>query len=305
MKWLVEWSEAVLGARVRTVVPVSGGDISRAHRIELEDGRAVFAKWNTAAPAAMFTREVEGLEWLRETAAIAVPEVLACVEGLPTRNEASEGDAPSAATPHGRVSALLLEYLKPCPVTPRLWEDLGRRLAALHGSPASAFGALPSNFIGTLPQDNTPGGRWASFWIERRLEPQFRRAMNDPWVAERWSKALPKLYQSVREVLVEPNTPERIHGDLWSGNCVFCEKRGPTLIDPAAYAGHGEVDLAMMQLFGGFDERVHRAYLEVRGEIAGWDERQKLYQLYPLLVHVNLFGGSYIGAVDAIVRRFC
>jgi len=163
------------------------------------------------------------------------------------------------------------------------------------------FGASHANFIGTLPQDNTCEQSWASFWIERRLEPQFRRVVDTGKAPARWLARLPRLYERVRKLIVEPARPERIHGDLWSGNVIMSGAWGPVLVDPAAYGGHGEVDLAMMRLFGGFEPRVYAAYAEVRGHAPGAEERLGLYQLYPLLVHANLFGGSYVGSVDALV----
>ncbi len=337
MKLLVDWIERTVGVRVRRLSALSGGDIHRAHRVELEDDRTLFVKWNDRVPksgsqnprsatsatgerskrggpkpgkndrltpagppetgfeicsAGMFAEEARGLDWLRETGAVAVPEVVHWV------------DAATSASGAVTFSALLLEYLEPCEVSGGDWETFGRSLAALHASTAAAFGALPNNFIGMLPQDNTPTESWTSFWIERRLEPQFKAAVDSGRGPARWNQVLPRLYDTVRAVVLEPERPERIHGDLWSGNCLMGTPRGPALVDPAAYAGHGEVDLAMMRLFGGFDERVMNAYFEVRGETSGLGERLELYQLYPLLVHANLFGGSYVASVDSLVRRF-
>lgn len=296
------WITGVLGVGVRRFVALTGGDIHRAHRVECADGRVVFVKWNVRTLRGMFAAEARGLKWLRDARAIAVPDVLGWVEGLAVSADSSRrGEAPGRATDAG-LSALLLEYVASVTPTTGHWEALGHQLAALHQSGAPTFGATDANFIGTLPQDNTPTPTWASFFIERRLEPQFRRAVDSRKAPARWLACLPQLYQRARDLIVEPAYPERLHGDLWSGNVVMSAAQGPVLVDPAAYGGHGEVDLALMRLFGGFEPRVYAAYAEARSPAEGVEERLRLYQLYPLLVHANLFGGSYVASVDALVR---
>ncbi len=274
----------LLRVRVTRLVALSGGNINTAHRVELADGTRVFAKHNRHAPPGLFAAEARGLEWLRETNTVLVPRVLSVTQEP--------------------IQLLLLEYFEPASPTVGDWERFGRQLAEMHRFGARTYGDLPHNFIGTLSQDNTTHETWFQFWVHRRLEPQVRSAIDAGKIPRAWLRRFEQLFEATLHVLVEPEFPERIHGDLWSGN-VLTSERGIAVIDPAAYGGHGEVDLAMMRLFGGFDARTFAAYAEVRGSCApGLSERLRLYQLYPLLVHVNLFGGSYVGAVRAVLDEF-
>lgn len=273
-----------LGSTVVNLVPLAGGDINRAHRADLSDGRRVFVKSNPHAPRGLFLEEAAGLHWLGETGSVAVPQVFHVAEG--------------------ELPALLLEYIESATCTRSAWEQFGRGLAALHASGASNFGGLRSNFIATLAQDNTPTDSWPQFWIERRLAPLVRRVVDEGCAPRTWAKLFDALYAALPNLIREPACPERLHGDLWAGNRVI-STAGVVLIDPAAYAGHGEIDLAMMRLFGGFEEVTFEAYIEARGtERDGLAERLRVYQIYPLLVHVHLFGGSYIAAVERALRGF-
>lgn len=273
-----------LGATVVHLVPLAGGDINRAYRAELNDGRRVFVKSSSHAPRGLFLEEAAGLRWLGETGSVAVPQVLHVADG--------------------ELPALVLEYIESAAPTPDDWEQFGRGLAALHASGASKFGGLPSNYVGNLAQDNTPTDSWHQFWIERRLAPLVRGAIDKGHAPRTWAALFDALYVALPNVITAPAFPERLHGDLWAGNRLI-STAGIVLIDPAAYAGHGEVDLAMMRLFGGFEEVTFEAYMEARStERDGLAERLRVYQIYPLLVHVHLFGGSYVAAVEQTLRGF-
>jgi fructosamine-3-kinase len=282
--------EAALGARIESAQPLSGGDINAAFAIALADGRRVFAKTNTNAPAGMFATEARGLAWLKEARALRVPDVLAA------------GDEPGARF-------LALELIVPGGRDRRFSEQLGRGLAALHRSGAPGFGLDYDNFIGPLPQANGAAGdgaggdgagaaAWAAFYRTRRLEPLLARAERRGLVSSRMRRDFDALFAVLDERVGPGETPARLHGDLWGGNLLVDEGGGPVLIDPAVYGGHREIDLAMMRLFGGFDARVFAAYEEAHPLAPGADERVPLYQLYPLLVHVTLFGGSYVASVE-------
>jgi fructosamine-3-kinase len=184
-------------------------------------------------------------------------------------------------------------------------EKLGRGLAALHRFGASGFGLDHDNFIGSLPQANAPIGSWPEFYRERRLEAQLRRAADEGRASTRMRQGFERLFRVLDDLCGPAEPPARLHGDLWGGN-LLCDDRGaPCLIDPAVYGGHREMDLGMMRLFGGFGARVFEAYDEVWPLADGHHERVPLYQLYPLMVHVNLFGGSYVGSVEAALERLC
>ena len=278
----------VLGSPVRGSRPLAGGDINQAHAVALDDGREVFVKSNPSAPRAMFPAEARGLGWLAEAGALRVPRVLA-VSG--------EG----ALGP----SFLALELIQPGPPVRDFHATLGRGLAALHRSGAPGFGLDHDNFIGRLPQTNDPTGtlNWAAFYRARRLEPQLKAAVDGGRASARMRQGFERLFDRLGDLVGPPEPPSRLHGDLWGGN-LMCDATGaPCLIDPAAHGGHREVDLAMMRLFGGFGGRVFAAYEEAAPLADGHAERVPLYQLYPLLVHVNLFGGPYVGAVESALSE--
>ncbi|MCP5039794.1 MAG: fructosamine kinase family protein [bacterium] len=276
--------ERLLGRSVAKLSGVAGGDIGHSARIVLEDGTALFAKHYPGAPAAMAQAEAEGLSWLREAGALRVPEVVAAAES--------------------GAAILVLEWIEQGRPADDFDEALGRGLAALHASGAAHFGFAASNFIGSLPQRNRPHARWADFYAEERIGPQTEMAARAGLLPDSLERDLERLSQALCEFCGPQEPPARLHGDLWAGNRIVDELGRPCLIDPAAYGGHREVDLAMMKLFGGFSPRVFDAYREVTPLAPGADERVALYQLYPLLVHVNLFGSRYTGQVAERVRRY-
>jgi fructosamine-3-kinase len=159
------------------------------------------------------------------------------------------------------------------------------------------------NYIGSLRQFNKYQSTWTEFFIEQRLNIQLKLAFDNGLAKSDWTKQFESLYKKLSSLLPE-ETPSLLHGDLWSGNLITDEHGGPCLIDPAVYYGNREADLAMTKLFGGFADEFYSVY-EANSRIApGYNDRLDLYNLYPLLVHVNLFGSSYIPSVDAILRRF-
>jgi fructosamine-3-kinase len=267
--------ERALGARVVSRRPVSGGDINEAHALHLDDGRVVFAKTNRAAPPAMFPAEARGLAWLGQAGALRVPQVLAVDPAF-----------------------LILEHLDSGRRRPDFDEALGRGLASLHRFGAPSFGLDHDNFIGRLPQSNQPAPTWAAFYRARRLQPQLQLASDAGLASPRLRRDGARLLEVLDERVGPPEPPARLHGDLWGGNLLVDERGEPCLIDPAVHGGHRELDLAMMRLFGGFGPRVFDAYDEAWPLAPGHEERVPLYQLYFLLVHVNLFGGSYVASAE-------
>lgn len=267
-----------LGSKIRDRRPLSGGDINQAYAVTLDDGRSCFVKTNRLPPPGMFPAEARGLAWLAAAGALRVPAVIAVDEAF-----------------------LILELLQPGPRGRSFDEELGRGLAALHRAGAPGFGLDHDNYIGRLPQSNRPAATWSELYRRERLEPQVRRAAAAGLIAPPLAKTFERLYGRLSDLVGTDEPPARLHGDLWGGNLMGDERGAPCLIDPAVYGGHREVDLAMMRLFGGFGPRVFAAYEEAYPLLPGHAERVPLYQLYPLLVHVNLFGGSYVGAVAAAI----
>jgi fructosamine-3-kinase len=273
--------EAALGAKCERAAPVSGGDINEAFRVTLSDGRTVFVKTNARADVSMFPAEARGLAFLDEAKALRIPQVLAV----------SSGKA-------GEPSFLALEWLESRTPAPGFDERLGRGLAALHRFGAPGFGLSHDNFIGRLPQSNRARSTWAAFYGEERLSAQLARAVDSGVASTRLVHAVERLLAVLPDCVGPEEPPARLHGDLWGGNLHVDELGEPALIDPAVYGGQREVDLAMMRLFGGFSARTFAAYDEAFPLAPGSEERVPLYQLYPLLVHVNLFGGSYVSAAE-------
>ena len=274
------------GAAVTGRERVAGGDVAQAERFSLADGRSVFVKRVAGGPPGLLAAEAAGLRWLAEANALRTPDVLGVT---------SDGDA------------LVLEWIETGGASRSGSDDhdeaLGRGLAALHRtSCGEVFGGVPDNFIATLPQSNEPAsepGSWPAFYGERRLAPLVRQLHDRGRLDAASVRRFDALFARLGERCGPPEPPARLHGDLWGGNALCDETGAPVLIDPAVYAGHREIDLAMMQLFGGFSPRVFAAYDEAFPLAAGARERVALHQLYPLLVHVALFGGSYVGSLDA------
>lgn len=284
---LTETLRSHLAASVRNVVPVGGGCIARACRLETDQG-FFFLKWGEAHVARTFEAEARGLRTLRSAGSpLVVPEVIA------------HGDA-TADTP----GFLLMEWVRTGAPGPRFWETFGRDLAQLHAFTWDRYGFEMDNFIGRTPQRNKPTSEWPAFFRAHRLEPQAAMAR----AAGRWQRAWDAPFESLLARLDDllPRRPDAsiLHGDLWSGNFMITQEGKAALIDPAVYFGHNEADLAMTELFGGFDARFYAAYREVRPLDPGYPLRREVYNLYHLLNHLNLFGAGYAGSVASVLRRF-
>jgi fructosamine-3-kinase len=267
--------ESALDARVSGVRPVTGGDVNQAYRLELDRGERVFVKTHPHPPSGFYEAEADGLALLRDTGAIRVPHVLAV------------GDATSPF--------LALEWIEAAPRGAGFEEAFGRALATMHGVTLGSYGHTRDNFIGPLPQTNAPMDAWPSFYRDRRLVPAIAHAA--PGLDHEARRALDDVLDRVERLAATDEPPSVVHGDLWAGNVMADEAGAPCLVDPAAYGGHREIDLAMLMLFGAPSERFFSAYDEVMAREPGFDARVPLYQLYFLLVHVALFGAGYLSSV--------
>ena len=276
--------EAQFGIRIRAANPVNGGDIARAYRLETSTDPYFVKLMDGGSGLSMLRAEAEGLRALSEAGALAVPEVAGVCE-----------------VPGG--GALLMEYVEAGRASDRSGETLGRGLAALHRHQGSAFGWPSDNFIGRLPQANGFSGDWAEFFSGHRLGPQYEMAQSKGFLNSSEVPDQGLVATRIRNLL-PPLVPSLLHGDLWRGNYLVSVAGLPYLIDPAIYYGHAEVDLAMTRLFGGFPDSFYGAYNEISPPEPGCGQRQELYQLYYLLVHLNLFGPSYYPAVSSIGKRY-
>ncbi|HEX6640819.1 MAG TPA: fructosamine kinase family protein [Thermoanaerobaculia bacterium] len=277
---------------VRSLHATAGGCISETARVRTSAGTDLFLKWSGGEQhPGMFTAEMRSLEALAATNTLRVPRVLAVEDSI------DDHDAPRF---------LLLEWLEPGPARELSWERLGTGLASLHRAPSrDRFGADHDNFIGTLRQSNRSTADWPEFWRERRIRPQLELAFANGWFDSGEVRRFDALLAALDDILspAAGDGPSLLHGDLWSGNLHVLASGEPALIDPSSYVGHREVDLAMTHLFGGFDDAFLRAYGEAWPLEAGYERaRRPVYQLYYLLVHANLFGGSYRAATLGALR---
>jgi fructosamine-3-kinase len=279
--------EAALGAAVAQVQPVSGGCVSPSFRVRLADGRMVFVKTAPRGAAGdMFEKEARSLAAIAATRTLRVPGVLAAAAAW-LALEWLEPGAPAAAPGAGRPGAG--------------WDQLGRDLARLHRHRHDSYGWPEDNYIGPLPQANDATSSWSAFWGERRLRPQLGRAARR--LGGELTASCERLVGELEERLraAQQEGASLLHGDLWHGN-VHMTAAGPAVLDPSSYHGHREVDLAMAELFGGFPAAFRTAYEAEWPLLAGAAARVPIYQLYYLLVHVNLFGAGYVASTARAVR---
>ena len=273
--------EQMLGAAVVSTSPVAGGDIATATKIRLSDGSLVLMKAHSPARDDFVAAEARGLRWLEESGAVKVPEVLAA-----------------------ELDCLVLRWIEPGRPTAETAEDLGRALAGLHSTPVTGFGAEQDGFIGRLPMPNKPADTWAEFYAVRRLLPYLTAARDRGAIDAEGADAIEQVVGKLPGLIPE-ESPALLHGDLWNGNVLWDRTGDAWLIDPAAYAGHREVDLAMLALFGlPHLERVMAAYEDVTPLREGWEDRLGLHQLFPLLVHAAMFGGGYGSRAATVAGRY-
>jgi fructosamine-3-kinase len=306
---LSEGSSDGLLAGARDASRVGGGDINGAWRVRLADGSEAFVKTRVDAAPGEYRREAEGLLWLAEVGSLRVPRVL------------------EAAEDH-----LALEWVAPGRLSQAREEELGRGLAALHSAHAPHFGDFrrdlrdggsrgglaggadagpdgghdpdSSGGFGSLRLPDTPTHEWPTFYARRRLLPLASRARERGVLSPAGVRDVERVGERLVELAGPAEPPARIHGDLWSGNVHADVEGHPWLIDPSAYGGHREVDLAMLRLFGSPSERIFAAYEELTPLAEGWRDRVELWQLLPLLVHAQQFGGSYCRAAERVAARY-
>ena len=282
------------GAEVRERRAIHGGDCNDARLLVLSTGERVFLKSNNSKNLCFFTAEARGLDAIAGTETIATPKVLA------VGTDAAEG-----------MAFLLMEFVEEGRRRADFFEDFGRSLAAMHKAkpplqmPAGKpLGFDEDNIIGFRPQCNTPQADWISFYRDCRLAPQVRDAQASGYLSKEDLQQADAVMTHLDRYLIEPEQPALVHGDLWGGNYMCGGDGSVLLIDPAAYIGHREVDLAMSQMFGGFPAAFYRAYQEAYPLQPGYEDRRPLYDLYQMLNHLNQFGASYLGSVRRILARY-
>jgi fructosamine-3-kinase len=280
---LVLQYEGILSSPILSFNSVSGGSVNQTFALNTANQK-VFLKLNSKSLyPGMFEKERMGLNLLRKSTSLHVPLVL-CIGEFED------------------FSYLILEFIDTKIPKSNFWENFGYGLAELHFNRSENFGLEYHNYNGSLNQKNDLSENWLDFFIENRLRYQERLAIDQGKLDIEVSKLLDKLYRVLPNVLQIEN-PSLLHGDLWSGNFMSNHLGQPSIMDPAVYYGHREVDISMSLLFGGFDKEFYHAYESVCPLEKGWEKRVEIYNLYPLLVHVNLFGASYSQRVKSILKR--
>lgn len=269
--------------KVKTIRSASGGMINHSYKVYTEQGD-YFLKWNAQADADLFTKEQMGLQLLEKSNCLRVPK---CI---------GTGTA-------GIRKFLVLELLEPVAPVSDFWENFGRSLARQHQITQKAYGLDHDNHIGRLHQINTPENNWIDFFIQNRLNTQLKLALDNQLVDSDFVRKFSRLSERLSE-LIPQETPALLHGDLWNGNFMSGPQGKVSVFDPAVYFGHREMELAFTYLFGGFDRRFYQSYHEYFPLTPGFEDRMDIHNLYPLLVHVNLFGPSYLTGIHQTLRRF-
>ena len=280
---LISELNSLLG-KITEIKPLSGGSINNAFKISTSQNH-FFLKTNSNTSALnMFQTEAKGLHILKETLTIKTPKVIHVGK-------------------IGNDAILILEFLHTNSVSNIFWERLGQQLAFLHQTTATQFGLDHSNFIGRLPQSNQLKDTWVEFFIEERMLPQINLSKKNQLLPSSLVIQFDKLFKNLGDIFPK-ESPSLIHGDFWSGNFIKGKNQTPVLIDPAVYFGHREMDLAMSYLFGEFDKRFYHSYHEAFPMQPNFEKRVKVYQLYYLMVHVNLFGRGYLSSIQQILKEY-
>jgi fructosamine-3-kinase len=265
---------------------VSGGDINRAARVQTFDG-PVFVKWNFDAPRDTFSKEAQALQKLRATQTVRVPQVLQIGDEVPF---------------------LALEWIEEkAPADSARWSrGFAKNLAKLHAFPVGEnFGFEHDNYIGVLPQRNAWRTSWPEFYRDCRLLPQMQVAREHGLLNAQREYSIEKIANRIEVLFQDFNArPSLLHGDLWSGNFIAHENE-TVLIDPASYIGEHEVEIAFIELFGGFPRGFVAEYNAIFPLQRGYETRRNLHQLYPLLVHLNHFDERYNYALDRTITEIC
>lgn len=265
-------------------IPLAGGDINTVYKLNTSEGSFCIKLNNSSKLQDLFEKEAAGLQHLESKSNFTLPKVI---------KWGTFSDQ----------SYLLLSFIETGSPKNNYWELFGGNLAAMHMQSANKFGLEYDNYIGSLKQCNSLENDWASFYTNQRLIPQTKLALDKGLVDTSFLKSIENLCSKLEELF--PNEPPALlHGDLWSGNFIIDSQSKPALIDPAIYYGHREMDLAMTMLFGGFHEQLYTVYNASYPLEKAWKDRVSICQLYPILVHVNLFGGSYINHARAIISNY-
>lgn len=285
-KNIIHLLENKLKHKITDITPLSGGCISSAFKLKLNNKQELFLKHNTSASNKMFITEAHGLQELNKAAAIRVPEVIMFDDDF-----------------------ILLEYIQQAGKSNNFFNEFGRSFALMHKHTTENYGFYEDNFIGSNDQKNIPVDKekesWTSFYFNKRILFQLELAEKLGYATSELKKGIGKLEEKIEEIIVtNDEEPSLLHGDLWGGNYIADENGNACLIDPAVYYGHREADLGMTKLFGGFSSEFYEAYNEANPLQDGYEYRENIYKLYHVLNHLNLFGGGYYSQAISLIHFY-
>lgn len=269
--------------RLRGSKYVSGGCINTTIKAATDQGD-YFIKINGSQERELFEKEYLGLKLLKEASTIQTPNVLG--QGI-----------------FENQMYLLLQWIDKGRSTKEFWQRFGLKLSQQHKVTKEAYGLAHNNHIGRLHQSNTFHPQWYDFFIQERLLPQIKLATENHLIDKSIRTQFDRLFKDLT-ALIPQEPPALLHGDLWGGNFLCTVEEEPCIFDPAVYFGHRETELAFTTLFGGFDKLFYDSYYEASPLAPGFHERIDIHNLYPLLVHVNLFGSSYLSGIKSTLGRF-
>lgn len=274
--------EAKLSKRILNFSPLSGGDINEVFLVQTKKAKFVVKRNTKSSYPKMFSKEAQGLLLLKKV--VNTPQVIDWFE--------TEKD-----------QLIIMEYIQNEQIQASYWSKFGHDLSALHQTRNNDFGLDHDNYIGSLNQKNNLTNSWEDFFVEYRIKPLLKLAFDKNLLNKGHLESFQLLFSKYSSLVpVEP--PSLLHGDLWSGNMICGINQTPVFIDPAVYFGHREVDIAMTHLFGGFDFAYIDHYIERYPLEKGWESRIGIHNLYPNLVHLILFGSTYLRSIEKVLSRY-
>ena len=269
--------------KLTNIKTVSGGSINNSYYFTFVR-KKYFLKCNSKSPfPGMFAGEFKGLKELAKCNLPLVPLPYIIFE-----SETSQ--------------YIIMDYKERKAEDDAFFEELGKNLAVIHRIKSTHFGFDESNYIGSLPQNNSKKENWDQFFIENRLTDLVKWSYDNAFFDKSNLNSFDNLYTHLKSIF-PAGEPALLHGDLWSGNKMNTSA-GPLIFDPAVYYGHREMDIAMTTLFSGFEKSFYKAYMQSYPLENGYQERLDICNLYPLLVHLKLFGKSYINDILRIIKKF-
>ena len=274
--------EQRLSTTIFSISRLSGGDINSVYFLKTAKGNFVVKLNDKEKYPKMLQKEAKGLELLRK-GGLNTPIVI---------DQFEQDDS----------QVIILDHIESETPAKPFWLRFADELSKLHQNNNPDFGLDHDNYIGSLHQENSKKSSWEKFFVENRLVPMIKMGYDKKLLDKVHVTKFEDLFKILPEFIPTEN-PSLLHGDLWSGNLLCSELQTPVFIDPAVYYGHREIDIAMTQMFGGFDPIFLTHYQEINPLEIGWEERIEIHNLYPNLVHLNLFGKSYLSGIERVLEK--